>query len=156
MERKERKEYFSFNEFESERMKKMIARTHQLVETSHTCIPGNHFPFVFFYSPSPYLFIYICTRFCCCVLCIYLLLLFLLSFFLPSPSWLSSPVGQCKCRPGVIGRRCDSCPNLFAEVTLNGCEGNAPSPAYSFNRAISMRLSFLDIFFYPLTNDGAK
>ncbi|XP_045034928.1 protocadherin-like wing polarity protein stan isoform X2 [Daphnia magna] len=30
--------------------------------------------------------------------------------------------GQCKCRPGVIGRRCDSCPNLFAEVTLNGCE----------------------------------
>lgn len=33
------------------------------------------------------------------------------------------PVGQCKCRPGVIGRRCDSCPNLFAEVTLNGCEG---------------------------------
>jgi Laminin EGF domain len=32
-------------------------------------------------------------------------------------------LGQCKCRPGVIGRRCDSCSNRFAEVTLNGCEG---------------------------------
>ncbi|CAG2161702.1 unnamed protein product [Oppiella nova] len=30
--------------------------------------------------------------------------------------------GQCKCRPGVIGRRCDSCPSPFAEVTLRGCE----------------------------------
>ncbi|XP_022163708.1 protocadherin-like wing polarity protein stan isoform X2 [Myzus persicae] len=30
--------------------------------------------------------------------------------------------GQCKCRSGVIGRRCDQCPNSYAEVTLNGCE----------------------------------
>ncbi|CAB3374160.1 Hypothetical predicted protein [Cloeon dipterum] len=30
--------------------------------------------------------------------------------------------GQCKCRNGVIGQRCDSCPNPFAEVTLRGCE----------------------------------
>lgn len=30
--------------------------------------------------------------------------------------------GQCDCRDGVIGRRCDSCSNPYAEVTLNGCE----------------------------------
>ncbi|XP_066994105.2 protocadherin-like wing polarity protein stan [Anabrus simplex] len=30
--------------------------------------------------------------------------------------------GQCKCRAGVIGRRCDSCPNPYGEVTLRGCE----------------------------------
>lgn len=30
--------------------------------------------------------------------------------------------GQCPCRPGVIGRRCDSCTNKYAEVTLDGCE----------------------------------
>ncbi|KAJ9579827.1 hypothetical protein L9F63_004533, partial [Diploptera punctata] len=30
--------------------------------------------------------------------------------------------GQCRCRTGVIGRRCDSCPNPYAEVTLRGCE----------------------------------
>ena len=30
--------------------------------------------------------------------------------------------GQCECRDGVIGRRCDSCSNSFAEVTLQGCE----------------------------------
>ena len=50
----------------------------------------------------------------------YIFLFFLYSFGLHS---ILPPVGQCKCRPGVIGRRCDSCPNLFAEVTLNGCEG---------------------------------
>jgi hypothetical protein len=33
--------------------------------------------------------------------------------------------GQCRCRSGVIGRRCDSCPNAYAEVTLRGCEGEA-------------------------------
>lgn len=35
--------------------------------------------------------------------------------------------GQCKCRPGVIGRRCDLCPNSYAEVTQKGCEGNYKS-----------------------------
>ncbi|CRK90013.1 CLUMA_CG003735, isoform A [Clunio marinus] len=30
--------------------------------------------------------------------------------------------GQCECRDGVIGRRCDSCSNPYAEVTLDGCE----------------------------------
>lgn len=30
--------------------------------------------------------------------------------------------GQCECRDGVIGLRCDSCSNPYAEVTLNGCE----------------------------------
>lgn len=30
--------------------------------------------------------------------------------------------GQCDCRDGVIGRRCDSCSNPYAEVTLQGCE----------------------------------
>lgn len=30
--------------------------------------------------------------------------------------------GQCRCRDGVIGQKCDSCPNAYAEVTLQGCE----------------------------------
>ncbi|XP_006824531.1 cadherin EGF LAG seven-pass G-type receptor 2 [Saccoglossus kowalevskii] len=30
--------------------------------------------------------------------------------------------GQCQCKRGVIGKRCDSCRDPFAEVTLRGCE----------------------------------
>ncbi|XP_077984710.1 cadherin EGF LAG seven-pass G-type receptor 2-like isoform X2 [Glandiceps talaboti] len=30
--------------------------------------------------------------------------------------------GQCPCKRGVIGRRCDSCRDPFAEVTRRGCE----------------------------------
>ena len=32
--------------------------------------------------------------------------------------------GECECRSGVTGRRCDECANPFAEVTKNGCKGN--------------------------------
>ncbi|XP_074833686.1 cadherin EGF LAG seven-pass G-type receptor 2 isoform X2 [Carettochelys insculpta] len=35
--------------------------------------------------------------------------------------------GQCQCKPGVIGRRCDRCDNPFAEVTASGCEVNYDS-----------------------------
>lgn len=31
--------------------------------------------------------------------------------------------GNCHCRDGVIGQKCDSCPNSYAEITLKGCEG---------------------------------
>lgn len=31
--------------------------------------------------------------------------------------------GRCHCRPGVIGRQCNSCDSPFAEVTPSGCEG---------------------------------
>ncbi|XP_017787025.1 PREDICTED: protocadherin-like wing polarity protein stan isoform X1 [Nicrophorus vespilloides] len=30
--------------------------------------------------------------------------------------------GQCRCKDGVIGKKCDSCPNPYAEITLQGCE----------------------------------
>ncbi|XP_066248043.1 protocadherin-like wing polarity protein stan isoform X1 [Euwallacea similis] len=30
--------------------------------------------------------------------------------------------GKCHCRDGVIGQKCDSCPNVYAEITLKGCE----------------------------------
>lgn len=32
-------------------------------------------------------------------------------------------MGQCHCRPGVIGRQCNSCDSPFAEVTPSGCQG---------------------------------
>lgn len=31
--------------------------------------------------------------------------------------------GQCHCKEGVIGQKCDQCPNPYAEVTIKGCEG---------------------------------
>lgn len=42
--------------------------------------------------------------------------------------------GRCHCRPGVIGRQCNSCDSPFAEVTPSGCKGEwgggtAPAPA---------------------------
>lgn len=45
--------------------------------------------------------------------------------------------GQCQCRPGVIGRQCNSCDNPFAEVTNSGCEGRTPwdVPAASGDKA---------------------
>lgn len=37
-------------------------------------------------------------------------------------SYCNQTSGQCKCRPGVVGRRCDTCSSSYAEVTLRGCE----------------------------------
>lgn len=43
-----------------------------------------------------------------------------------------SETGQCQCRPGVIGRQCNSCDNPFAEVTNSGCEGEDKSEMLYF------------------------
>uniref|UniRef100_T1IKX4 Cadherin EGF LAG seven-pass G-type receptor 1 n=1 Tax=Strigamia maritima TaxID=126957 RepID=T1IKX4_STRMM len=48
----------------------------------------------------------------------------------------NSITGQCKCRSGVIGRRCHSCSNPFAEVTLRGCEVIYDACPRSFSNGI--------------------
>lgn len=67
--------------------------------------------------------------------------------------------GQCRCRNGVIGRRCDSCPNVYAEVTLRGCEGEVSlfmrssfviSETYGH---VSSRIAF-NFFFVSVVYDG--
>ncbi|GAB6020348.1 hypothetical protein CHUAL_003060 [Chamberlinius hualienensis] len=51
--------------------------------------------------------------------------------------------GQCRCRSGVIGRRCDSCPQAMAEVTLRGCEVIYDGCPKSFDSGIWWERTFL-------------
>ncbi|KAL1494818.1 hypothetical protein ABEB36_010350 [Hypothenemus hampei] len=37
-------------------------------------------------------------------------------------SQCDNETGKCRCRDGVIGQKCDACPNSYAEITLKGCE----------------------------------
>jgi hypothetical protein len=64
--------------------------------------------------------------------------------------------GQCRCRSGVIGRRCDSCPNAYAEVTLRGCEGEAspfscPLPVLHPNLVVVFPADLLFTFWQSCT-----
>lgn len=50
--------------------------------------------------------------------------------------------GQCQCRPGVIGRQCNSCDNPFAEVTNSGCEGRI-SAMWGFPKKLKIKKMLL-------------